>query len=38
MNEVLGYILKLIYNNIEEPNAPWMNRIASKLPRIINNK
>lgn len=30
MNEVLGYILKIIYNNIEEAEAPWMNRIASK--------
>lgn len=31
MNQVLGYILKLIYNNIDEETAPWMIRIASKL-------
>ena len=29
-NQVLGYILMLISNNIEEKNAPWMNRLASK--------
>jgi hypothetical protein len=31
MNHVLGYILKLIFNNIEEVDAPWMIRIASKF-------
>jgi len=30
MNSVLGNVLKLIRNNIGTPNAPWMNRIASK--------
>ena len=30
MNQLLGYILKLINSNIEEKNATWMNRLASK--------
>ena len=35
MNQVLGYILKLVSNNIEEKEASWMNRIASKINFII---
>ena len=35
MNHVLGYILKLIYNNIEEADALWMIRIASNLNKKI---
>ena len=31
MNNVVGYILKLIYNNIEETDALWMIRIASMI-------
>ena len=31
MNAVLGNVLKLILSNIGSEDAPWMNRIASKL-------
>ncbi len=37
MNQVLGYILNLISNNIEEREAPWMNRIATFSQSIISN-
>jgi hypothetical protein len=30
MNQILGYILLLINNSVEETKATWMNRIASK--------
>jgi hypothetical protein len=30
MNSVLGSVLKLINNNIDAPEAPWMKRIAGK--------
>lgn len=36
MNQVLGYILRLISNNIEEKHAPWMNTIASFSQSIIS--
>lgn len=29
MNRVLGSVLQLIQNNIDNSNAPWMTRIAS---------
>jgi hypothetical protein len=37
MNSVLGSVLKLINNNIDAPEAPWMKRIAGKkcFVRII---
>jgi hypothetical protein len=31
MNSVLGSVLKLINNNIDTIEAPWMKRIAGKL-------
>jgi ryanodine receptor 2 len=37
MNNVLGNVLKLIGNNIGTPNAPWMNRIATRTQPIIVN-
>ena len=30
MNSILGSVLKLINNNIDAPEAPWMKRIAGK--------
>jgi len=30
MNSVLGSVLKLINNNIDAIEAPWMKRIAGK--------
>ena len=36
MNQVLGYILRLVSNNIEEKHAPWMNTIASFSQSIIS--
>jgi hypothetical protein len=30
MNSVLGSVLKLINNNIDATEAPWMKRIAGK--------
>lgn len=40
MNRVLGSVLQLIQNNIDNSNAPWMTRIASKwsLLFIITNR
>ena len=32
MNRVLGSVLQLIQNNIDNRNAPWMTRIASEFP------
>ncbi|XP_013392084.1 ryanodine receptor [Lingula anatina] len=37
MNAVLGNVLKLIKNNVGTPNAPWMNRIATRTQPIIAN-
>ncbi|XP_052827801.1 ryanodine receptor isoform X7 [Octopus bimaculoides] len=37
MNEVLGKVLRLILNNVNNPNASWMNRIASRVQPIIGN-
>ncbi|RNA06223.1 ryanodine receptor [Brachionus plicatilis] len=37
MNKTLGYILKLISNNLDEKEAAWMNRIASFSQLIIAN-
>lgn len=31
MNRVLGSVLQLIQNNIDNKNAPWMTRIASEF-------
>jgi hypothetical protein len=31
MNSVLGSVLKLINNNIDATEAPWMKRIAGKI-------
>lgn len=40
MNSVLGSVLKLINNNIDAPEAPWMKRIAGKyaddVPRVAS--
>lgn len=36
MNQTLGYILRLVSNNIEVKNAPWMNTIASFSQSIIS--
>jgi hypothetical protein len=30
MNSILGSVLKLINNNIDTIEAPWMKRIAGK--------
>ncbi|XP_053408017.1 ryanodine receptor-like isoform X6 [Mercenaria mercenaria] len=37
MNTVLGNVLRLIYNNIGAEDAPWMNRIASRVQPIIGS-
>lgn len=37
MNSVLGSVLKLINNNIDAPEAPWMKRIAGKKIIISKN-
>ena len=34
MNSVLGSVLKLINNNIDTVEAPWMKRIAGRTRRI----
>ena len=34
MNSILGSVLKLINNNIDAPEAPWMKRIAGKRDSI----
>lgn len=31
MNSVLGSVLKLVNNNIDTVEAPWMKRIAGKI-------
>ncbi len=36
-NKILGYILMLINNNIDEKNAAWMNRLSSFSQSIILN-
>jgi hypothetical protein len=37
MNSVLGSVLKLINNNIDAPEAPWMKRIAGKKYYLSKN-
>ncbi|KAL4238125.1 Ryanodine receptor 2 [Mactra antiquata] len=37
MNRVLGNVLHLIYNNVGAEDAPWMNRIASRVQPIIGS-
>ena len=37
MNKTLGYILKLISNNLDKKEAAWMNRIAGFSQLIISN-
>lgn len=37
MNSVLGSVLKLINNNIDEQEAPWMKRIAGRKERKRND-
>ncbi|VUZ49839.1 unnamed protein product, partial [Hymenolepis diminuta] len=37
MNRVLGSVLQLIQNNIDNSNAPWMTRIATRTQPIVGN-